>query len=151
MSNDQTFEAFRAQAAEYLGFAAGITVSGIFIPHPSALDDDQQQRYNELLRSLEDLDRWPDTKNDAGEVIRLGTPKIPHRNKDGNLVEDYDVRLTKALLGDDGPARLKAAGGRCSDVSLAWTYMQRKTAERAEQDSKSADSSGASAALPGAD
>ncbi|GAS92690.1 hypothetical protein [Mycolicibacterium brisbanense] len=147
----ETFEAFRAQAAEYLGFAAGIEINGIFIPHPSALDDDQQQRYNELQLSLEQLDRWPDTRNDEGEVIRIGSPKVPHRDKGGNLVEDYDVRLTKALLGDDGPAKLKAAGGYCSDVTLAWTYLQRKTAERADQDSKSAGSTGDSEALSGSD
>lgn len=132
-----TFEAFREQAAETVSFIRATKIKGFEIPNPSNLDPDQAKRYNELQFSLEDLDRWPDFKNDGGEVIRLGALKEPHR-KGKVLLEDYDTRLAKAILGAEHPKFIEA-GGRDSDVKIAWTYMNVAAAKRVRADPKSVD------------
>jgi hypothetical protein len=149
VSEFATFEAFRDQAAETIGFVRPLKVAGFEIPNPSNLSPDQAQRYNELRFSLEDLDRWPDTKNDAGEVIVLGAPRQPHR-QNRVLVEDYDTRLAKAIFDEDYPEFI-AAGGHASDVKIAWSYMNSAANKRAKADPKSVGSAGAAAEVSDAD
>jgi hypothetical protein len=133
----------RDQAAEYLGMLASVTIevkagngTEVFeVPNPSLLDDEQQQRYDELQLSLEDLARWPDTKNAEGQVIRRGEPIEPHRGKDGKLVEHYNIRLAKVLFGDRYE-RFRAGGGRGNDVATIWFQMQKKLTEQNKKDPK---------------
>lgn len=155
MSNDdQTIEEARAQAAEYLGMGASKRVragkESFEIPNPSLLTRDQQRKYNQLRLSLEELDRWPDVKNDDGDVISQGQPKVPHR-KGGVLEDDYDEKLTKVLLGDEAAERFFENGGQPSDISLLWTEMQKRLMDRGENDSKSGRSSAALAVVPDSD
>lgn len=133
-------EEAREQAADYLGMLASVKIEvkggEVFeVPNPSLLDDDQQDAYDELQISLEALERWPDTKNDAGEVIRRGEPLEPHRTKDGTRVEHYNVRLAKALFGERYE-KFKAGGGRANDVAVIWFQMQKKLTEQAKTDPK---------------
>ena len=150
----QPVEEARAQAIEYLGFAAPrrVVVKGeeFLIPTPSIMSRDQKRRYNTLQLALEDLDRWPDTKNDAGEVIQRGYPKVPHR-QNGELVEDYDERLTKALLGEEAGERYMAGGGFPTDIGLFWAEANQRLAERQAEDSKSGGSVPHLAAVPSTD
>lgn len=154
-THDQTLEEARLQALEYLGLAAPKRITAgdeVFtIPNPSSLTAEQQRRYDELQLALEDLARWPDKKNDAGEVIRLGELRTPHRTKDGELVDNYDLRLAKAILGEDVYARYEAKGGRASDIALFWWQMNKQVAERRAADSKSDGSAADLAAVPDAD
>jgi hypothetical protein len=156
MSDDaevQSIEAARLQAIEFLGFMAPRRVrvgDEVFeIPNPSLLSKAQRRAYDELQLSLEGLDRWPDVKNEDGEVIRLGEPKVPHRQK-GKLVDDYDTRLTVALFGAEAAERYFAKGGQPGDVALFWTEMNQRVNDRRAKDSKSDGGSGAvaSAAVP---
>lgn len=155
MSSDaQPIEEARQQAIEYLGFLAPKKVlvkdEEFVIPSASLLDKDQTQRYNELQFSLEALDRWPDTKNADGEVIRMGDPKMPHRKK-GKLEEDYDIKLLKALLGDEAAERYLAKGGLPGDVALFWAESNQRVVERRAADSKSLGRDQSLAAVPDAD
>ncbi|TDH48892.1 hypothetical protein E2F47_22260 [Mycobacterium eburneum] len=125
----------REQAAEYLGFVASEKLTAengeVFeIPFPSLLDDEQQERYDDLQFEMRSLD-----KDDDGE------PLEPH-SIDGKRLPPYDIRLAKAIFGEDGYARFKAAGGRSSDVSLIWWKMRQQLSDRKGADSKSAGSTG---------
>jgi hypothetical protein len=138
----------REQAAEYLGFMAGKSLDlgdgePFEIPNPGLLDDDQQVAYDELQASLEDLDQ-EDVEIRPG--ITESRPKDPHRI-DGKLLEPYNIRLCKALFGEQGYQRFKAAGGRSADVGIYWTQMSRQLTERIKSDSKSADGGGAVGAV----
>jgi hypothetical protein len=130
----------REQAAEYLGMLASVAIQidggEVFeVPNPSLLDDEQQQRYDELQFSLEDLDRWPDVKDADGNLIRRGEPLEPHR-KGKKLVEHYNTRLAKALWGEAGYKRFSDGGGRANDVAVIWFQMQKRLTEAAKADPK---------------
>jgi hypothetical protein len=142
MSALDPFEGAREQAAEYLGFMASeriVTKDGVFeIPYPSLLDDEQQTRYDQLQFDAEGWDRHDD-----------GSLKEPHR-KDGVLVENYNIQLAKAIMGDRYAA-FKAAGGRANDVSVIWWKMRKGVADRQAADSKSGAGTGAVDAVPDPD
>lgn len=143
----------RDQVADDLGFAAAFAIDigngeSVEIPYPGLLDDDQQQRYNELQAELEDLDTddVPLVDDEGVPVLDAdGNPRVrkvvkePHRRK-GKLLEPYTVRLCKALFGEAGYARLKAAGVRANDINAYWIRMHRQYEERLAADSKSAGS-----------
>lgn len=147
-------EEARAQAIEYLGFAKPkrVVVGGeLFeIPLMSLMSREQQKRYNQLQLDLEELDRWPDTKNDDGEVVRMGDPKMPHRKK-GKLVDDYDVRLTKAIFGDERGEFYLSNGGNPGDIALFWAESNKIVMDRQKDDSKSAGSVPSLAVVPNTD
>ncbi|GFG74692.1 hypothetical protein [Mycobacterium botniense] len=68
-----SFEAARAQAAEYMGFTASeriITPKGeVFeIPNPSLLDDEQLARYDALQLEVESWDREDDEIDENGKL-----------------------------------------------------------------------------------
>jgi hypothetical protein len=133
----------REQAAEYLGFMTGIQLDlgdgQVFeVPNSGLLDDDQQIAYDQLQASLDDCDHEDvEIRDDDGKVVRTESRlKDPHR-KDGKLLEPYNIRLCKALFGEQGYQRFKAAGGRASDVGIYWTQMNRQLQERRLADAKS--------------
>ncbi|BBZ09860.1 MULTISPECIES: hypothetical protein [Mycobacterium] len=149
-----SFEAARAQAADYLGFTASeriVTPKGdaFEIPNPSLLDDDQLARYDQLQLEVESWDREDDELDDDGKLIRRGALKEPNR-KNGVLVENYNIQLAKAIFGDRYEA-FKAAGGRAVDVNLVWQKMGRELAERRKADPKSNRGDQAVEAVPDAD
>jgi hypothetical protein len=143
---EQTFSPSEAreQAAEYLGMLASVKIkvedakgAEVFeVPNPTLLDDEQQKRYDALQFSLEALERYPDVKDADGNVIRRGEPLEPHRDKEGKLVEHYNIRLAKAIFGDVGYKRFVAGGGRGNDVAAVWYQMQKRLTEAAKQDPK---------------
>jgi hypothetical protein len=148
-----SFEAARAQAAEYLGFVASerITIGDkVFeIPNPSLLDEAQQDAVDALDVDMdENWDRHPDVLNEDGSVKQRGALKVPHR-KNGVPI-NYNRELAKALFGDKYE-EFKAAGGRPNDVALIWSRMNREMSERRAADSKSGGSGSALAAVPDAD
>lgn len=134
----------RDQAAESLGLMKSVYVKAensdekFEIPNPSMLDDDQQQRYDQMQLDIEGLDRAPDLTDENGKVIRQGEVLEPYR-KNGKLVDSHGVMLAKAIFGDAGYKKFKAAGGRSSDVTLVWWQMNAALAKKRKEDSKSND------------
>ena len=149
------FEEARAQACEYLGFMRSrkIQVGDEVweIPNQSLLSPVQRRRYNELqlyAQISDELDRYPDVYDDKGQFIDKGNPKIPWRNKSGELVDDYDTRLVKAIWGDDKFDQFIELGGQPSDVGLYWAEFLQHAADRAQKDPKSGGGDRRLAAVP---
>lgn len=155
----------KEQAAEYFGFAAGVSIKldngKVFeIPNPSLLDDDQQERYEELQFLLEQCDREDDiviparTLADGEEVAERtikGDLKQPYRI-DGNLLKpNYNARIGIVAFGEEGYKEFKASGGSGAQIALEWARMNKEFADRAEADSKSEGGDGSVAAVPAGD
>lgn len=83
------------------------------IPSPYLLDDDQQERYEELQFDLEKCDR-----DASGDLL------VPYRIDGKPLTPNYNTRLAKAILGDDYEA-FKAAGFTGGRITLEWAAMNR--------------------------
>lgn len=146
----------KEQAADYFGFTASTFIqldSGkVFeIPNPGLMDDDQQERWEDLQFTLERCDREPDVeipertiRDDKGGVIATypaetqpGDFKTPYRI-DGELLKPpYNVRLAKALFGEEGYAEYKAGGGIANQIAMEWARMNKEFQERVSADSKS--------------
>lgn len=145
----------KEQAADYFGFTAStfVQVEGgkVFeIPNPGLMDDDQQERWEQLQFELEQCDHHPDaeiaesTVTDSGGKTGTipaytipGDIMIPHRI-DGELLKPpYNVRLAIALWGEDGYNEYKKGGGIANQIALEWARMNREYQERLAEDSKS--------------
>jgi hypothetical protein len=159
----------KEQAAEYFGFTASkfIQVDGgkVFeIPNPGLMNDDQQERWDELQFALEKCDREPDieiperTVTDADGTTTVipaqtipGQVSLPHRVNGELLKPPYNVRLAIALFGEDGYAEYKAGGGIANQIALEWARMNREYQERVEEDPKSGGGSPTLAVVPSGD
>lgn len=137
-------EAFREQAFEAKSTLSHIELEvdngDVFIvPNPLALDDETQARV-EVFQRGEGLDR--DTVHDEdGEPLKGVTGEVITRIKephqiDGVILEPVSVRSARAIMGDEAHEKFIAAGGRSSDVTLAWQYMHDQVKERADEDPK---------------
>lgn len=140
----------KEQAAEYFGFAASVYVQGKSriweIPSPALMDDDQQERWDELQFTLEQCDREDDiviparTREDGSvspEQVIEGDYKKPYRINGELLKPTYNARLAIALFGDEGYEEFKKDGGSGSLVAMEWARMNKEYMERVENDSKS--------------
>lgn len=116
----KSFDEARESIAEYFGFSPAVefgTDGGkVFtIPNPGLLDDDQQERFEELQFLLESCDKGDD-----------GDPISPYRI-DGELMKpSYNVRLAMAVFGEAGYAEFKAGGGSGNRVALEWARMNKE-------------------------
>lgn len=131
----------REQASEYVGLLASVSIRAdagdeVFeIPNPIMLDDEQQQRYDQLRLETESWDRAPDTTDAVGNTYP-GRLLEPYR-KNGKLVESYNVQLAKAIFGESTYKRFKEAGGRATDVALVWWQMETAVTKKRAEDPKS--------------
>jgi hypothetical protein len=139
----ESFEAAREQACEKLGFTRSKIIKGKehewVLPNQSLLDHDQKKRFSALqlyVQESPDLVRFKDTTDEDGNVFK-GAPKIPWRNKKGELLPDYDERLVGVVWGDDKIAAFISDGGNPSDIPLFWAEMNQDIKDRGERDSKS--------------
>jgi hypothetical protein len=148
-----SFQEARAQATECLGFVASKEIrvgNEVFeIPNASLLDDEQQMRVDALDLEVDGYDRHPDVLNADGSVKVRGALMVPYR-KNGKLVENYNIRLAKAIFGERFE-KFRAAGGRSNDVALFWSQMRQEMDERRKKDSKSSGSVNALALVPDSD
>lgn len=150
----------RSQAAEYLGFTASVEIvldnGEVFeIPNPGLLDDDQQERFEELQADLDSFDHdevevpiieYAITTRDDGstfsepKVVGHRTEKVlqtnPHRKNGKPVKPPYNVRLAIALWGKEGYERYKAGGGISNQIALEWTRMNREFMSRDGRDPK---------------
>ena len=158
-------EEAREQAAEYFGFTASSSIrvanGKVFeIPNPGLMDDDQQERWEALQFELEQCDREPDIEVPEqtlpdGTVISARVVKgdflTPYR-KDGQLLTPpYNVRLAKALFGEEGYAEYKAGGGIAAQIAMEWARMNREFEKRVSADPKSGGSDSAVAPVSSGD
>ncbi|RAV17513.1 hypothetical protein DQP57_00370 [Mycobacterium colombiense] len=121
-------EEFRQQVIEAQSQLASIRLEmpneEVFeIPHPMLISDDAQKRL-EIVQSFQDLDR--DRKNQI-----VDPPQI-----DGKPAEPLQIRIARALLGEEQHEKFIAAGGHSNDVTLAWQYLSQEHRARAEADPK---------------
>lgn len=141
----------REQSAAYHGFAASVDIQigdDVFeIPNPSLLDDDQQERYNELNSKIE---RECDHEDDiviAERTLEDGTV-MPSRTLPGELKQPYTIKgeplkpayntqLAVALFGEPRYLQFKSGGGRSNQIALIWGEMQAQYDERKKSDPKS--------------
>jgi hypothetical protein len=149
-------KAAREQAAEHVGFMASkiVQLDGmtIEIPNMAIMSPEQSRAYAELtlyVQETDELVRWADKVDDDGDLIK-GNIKEPWRTKNGELVEDYDTRLTRALLGDKFDAAI-AAGYYPSQTQIHLAEMRRAMEEREKADSKSAGSAAVVDSVPETD
>lgn len=151
----------REQAAEYHGFAASVDLQigdEVFeIPNPSLLDDDQQERFNDLNAEIqricdrEDDIEIPEHTTDSGttfpaKTIR-GDVKQPYTVGDEPLKPAYNTRLAIVLFGEERYKRFKDGGGRSNQIALIWGEMQAEFEARKKSRSESGDSGESSAAV----
>lgn len=144
-------KAAREQAAEYHGFAASVEIEigdEIFeIPNPSLMDDDQQERFNDLNAEIERIcDREddieiPEHTTEEGSVFPArtlrGELKQPYTVDGEPLRPAYNTRLAVVLFGEEGYKRFKAGGGRSNQIALIWGQMNREFEARQKLDAKS--------------
>lgn len=141
----------REQSAEFHGFAASVDIqigNEVFeIPNPSLLDDDQQERYNDLNAEIEaTCDREeditiPEFTTPDGVVIpaktERGELKRPYTINEVPMKPAYNTRLAKVLFGEDRYQTFKNGGGRSNQIALIWGQMEREYEERKKKDPKS--------------
>ena len=131
MIETQSIDDLEEQLADYFGFIPAVYITAdegapFKIPNPALLDDDQQERWDELRFELEKCDRDDD-----------GSPAHPYCMNGQPLKPSYHVRLGQALLGDRY-AEYRAAGGSGNQIGLIWSRMSdaagREPAAAAEDD-----------------
>lgn len=157
------------QAAEYNSFLAPVDIKigdEVFrIPHPANLDDEQQERYDELQFRIEQCDKEPDlhvpkrtvTEADGSVVVTEAHSipgeriLIPYRMNGELLKPSYNVQLAIAIWGEEGYERYKAGGGRSVQIGLEWRRMTDEMGKRKAEDSKSSDGTVVLEAVPDSD
>lgn len=157
------------QAAEYFGLKASVLIEAdgkVFeIPNPGFMDDDQQERWDELQFLLESCERQDDIVIPARELEdgtkveeqRIpGEFKTPYRIKDADgksqlLKPPYNARLGMVIFGEKGYAEYKAAGGSGNQIALEWARMNQEYQKRVESDPKSVGSAGPLESVPEGD
>lgn len=158
-------EEAKQQAAEYFGFTASsqIRVSNgkVFeIPNPGLMNDDQQERWEELQFEVETCDRepgidLPEQRLEDGTVIPPrtipGDYLTPYRKNGELLKPPYNVRLAIALFGEEGYAEYKAGGGIANQIAMEWARMNKEFEERVAKDPKSGRGDTSLAAVPSGD
>lgn len=140
----------REQAAEACGFSASKTVytpdgKEWEVPFFHLFDDDQQIRWDALQFELETWDhedsieipeQMVDGTKIAARTIK-GDLKQPYRKGNVLVSPPYNVQLAVVVFGEEGYQRFKAAGGRSSDVALAFLQMKTEWEKRQKSDPKS--------------
>ncbi len=147
----KTVQEAKDQAAEYFGFAASTyiqTDDGKVweIPNPGLMNDDQQERWEDLQYELQSFDRdedlvFPEHKLEDGTVVperRIeGDLLVPYRKNGERMKPSYNIRLAKVLFGEDGYEEYKAAGGIANQIALEWARMNAEYQARVKTDPKS--------------
>ncbi|MCV7100084.1 hypothetical protein [Mycobacterium palustre] len=112
------------------------------IPHKDLLDNDQQERWEDLQDDLlHKYQREPDVYTPDGKtLIAKGALVVPHRDKDGNRLPPWPYRLAIVLWGEDGAKRAKEGGILLSEIEVIWAKQDQEMKERLASDPKSAGS-----------
>lgn len=164
---ESSTEDARDQANEFDGFTADeiyTTPTGVkfVVPNVGLLDDDQQERFDQLNFTFSKCDKVPDREipgrtvtakdPDGTEVVTEYPPNVlkgegflqPYQTGGELVVPNYNIQLVTALLGEDGYQEFKAAKGKSSEFADQVKKLAEKLAEREKSDPKS---EGGSAAL----
>jgi len=134
--------------------------------HPEYFDDDTQQAYDELMLEVESWEHEDVPVYDAfgrpvmdadGAPKTVSQLKTPHRKIiDGKLVlQNFNVEMCKAMWGEEGYKRFKAAGGSANQVAVDLREMQvefqKLMKERLKADPKSRNGAAGTQGLSDAD
>jgi len=96
--------------------------------HPLLQDDEAQKRID-IVNAGEDLD-----KDEEGRPVnKIG----------GKLAENVTIRTARAIMGKEAHARFIKAGGRSSDIQMAWNEMVRQYEEMLDEGSADSGEDGA--------
>lgn len=108
------------------------------IPHKDLFDNDQQERWDDLLAEMRTYDREPDVLNAEGKVIFKGMLIQPHLKNGKRVKPSWPERLAIVLWGEDGAKRAKAGGLNFNEIEVVWAKQDREMKRRNAEDSKSA-------------
>ena len=107
------------------------------IPHKDLFDNDQQERWDDLLDELRSYDREPDVENAEGKVIFRGQLVIPHRKNGKRVKPSWPERLAIVLWGADGAKRAREGGLNFNEIEVVWAKQDQEMKRRSAEDSKS--------------
>ncbi len=107
------------------------------IPHKDLFDNDQQDRWDDLMADLMTYDRHPDAKNDKGEVVVKGRLIQPHHKGGVRVRPSWQQRLAIVLWGEEGAQRARDGGIALGEIELIWAKQEIAMRERASADPKS--------------
>ncbi len=112
------------------------------IPHRDLLDNDQQERWEDLQHEIRQYDREPDIYGppDADgnkQVIARGALIFPHLKNNERVRPSWPERLAIVLWGEDGAARAKAGGVNFNEIEIVWEKQRIAMQEREADDPKS--------------
>lgn len=141
-------EQARAQAIEALGFLASRPIQVgeevFWIPSLDLLDDEQQDRWDEMQFDMQKYDRGEDIELPAytdkfGNKVEArtvpGSIKLPHQINGERVKPTYAVRVAQALFGEDYE-RFKKAGGRANDVLAIVMAMNKERGDREQAEAE---------------
>jgi hypothetical protein len=131
--------------------------------HPEYFDDDTQEAYDELMLDVETWDHEDVPVYDAlgrqvidadGKPQTVSQLKTPHRKTVGKMVQrkNFNVEVCKAVWGEEGYKKFRAAKGSANQVAVDLREMQiefqKLARERLKADPKSRDGVAGAEGLP---
>ncbi|MGU3650691.1 hypothetical protein [Mycolicibacterium sp. A43C] len=117
------------------------------IPHKDLFDQEQQERWDDLIEERRTYDREPDTLAPDGKtVIAKGETIYPYLKDKQRVTVDLGGKTLKAssavqyavvLWGVEGAARANAGGINFNEIEVIWAKQALALEERKKRDSKS--------------
>lgn len=122
------------------------------IPHRDLLDNEQQDRWDDLQDEMRSYEREPDVLAPDGKTVIAKGPLIYPHYKDGQRVRpSWPERLAIMLWDKAGAAKAKAGGINFNEIELIWSKQRLEMEERYADDPKSVRGSSDVAATPDGD
>jgi hypothetical protein len=108
------------------------------IPHRDLLDNDQQERWDNLQDAMRTYQREPDLFTpDGSTLIARGSLINPHHDADGKRLPAWGERLATVLWGKEGAVRAKKAKINFNEIEIIWQKQLVEMEERFNRDPKS--------------
>lgn len=153
-------EAAREQIIEAeIAFLKSEKLGNWTVPHKDLFDNDQQERWDDLMFERESYDREPDIAAADGTIIRRGDILVPYRKDKKRIpspirAKGYateDEQYAVVCWGVDGAKKAYEEGVLLSGIKMIWAKQARALRKLTKQDSKSADRDSDLAAVPDGD
>lgn len=117
------------------------------IPHKDLLDQDQQERWDDLMEERRGYDREDDVYTADGKtLIAKGQTIYPYLKDGVRVTVELGGKTRKAtpavqyaivLWGEDGAARANAGGINFNEIEVVWAKQALALEERKKRDPKS--------------
>lgn len=141
-----TLAQLQDQIAEKLGMKPVVTLEldglEVKIPALQVLDDEATTRVFDVWNDR-DLDKWPDDAppqplpDGKGGVVQVpvaGKPKLDNPTINGEPAPNPNVRLSRALLGQDTWELFKAAGGESYMITFIFNELNELDKAKKDED-----------------